>query len=104
MVRAIHFGNINLSQIHPKGSPCIWKPRMSSQFFNVKEHILPCSYIREYPEATLDSQEDTLKLHIKQYIPLDRNALRPNAVTIIGTHANGFPKVRGEESRHARQR
>ena len=66
---------------------------MSSAFFAVKAHILPAQYIRQYPGATLDSQEDSLRIHIKQYTPLDREQNRSNGITIIGTHANGFPKV-----------
>ncbi len=66
---------------------------MSPLHFIVEEHILPCQYIREYPGATLDDQEDTLYLHIKQYKPKDQSHSQPGAVTIIGAHANGFPKV-----------
>lgn len=66
---------------------------MSSKHFAVKAHILPGQYIREYPGATLDSQEDDLRLHIKQYTPLERELSRSQSITIIGTHANGFPKV-----------
>lgn len=66
---------------------------MSPVHFNVVEHVLPCQYIREYPGATLDDQEDTLHLHIKQYKPKDQYSLKPGAVTIIGAQANAFPKV-----------
>lgn len=66
---------------------------MSPLHFNVVEHVLPCQYIREYPGATLDDQEDTLHLHIKQYKPKDQSHNQPGAVTIIGGHANGFSKV-----------
>lgn len=65
---------------------------MSSQFFRIEQHVLPCQYIREYPGATLDSQEEVLQLHIKQYIPLDEDSIGANAITIIAAHANGFPK------------
>lgn len=65
---------------------------MPSSCFNISEHILSCQYIREYPGATLHNQEDDLKIHIKQYTPKDNSALQPGAVTIIGAHANGFPK------------
>ena len=65
---------------------------MSSKFFKVQTHILPCQYIREYPRATAQSQEDELHLHIKQYTPLNQVDHQPGAVTIIGAHANGFPK------------
>ena len=66
---------------------------MSSQFFDTKTHILPAQYIREYPGATLDDQEEPLHLHIKQYIPKDQQDLLCSPVTIIGGHANAFPKV-----------
>lgn len=65
---------------------------MPSSCFNVTEHFLPCQYIREYPGATLHNQEDDLKIHIKQYTPQDDSAVQPGAVTIVGAHANGFPK------------
>lgn len=74
--------------VHIKGAAA-----MSTSHFNIKEHTIPCSYIREYPGALLDSQEDSLRLHIKQYTALDGSHRRPGAITIIGAHANAFPKV-----------
>ena len=65
---------------------------MSPSVFRVQEHTVPCQYIREYPGATLESQEDDLFLHVKQYTPLDQSNSQPGAITIIGAHANGFPK------------
>ncbi|KAI5245960.1 hypothetical protein E4T42_06580 [Aureobasidium subglaciale] len=65
---------------------------MSLSTFSIKEHTLPCSYIREYPLATADDQEDTLYLAIKQYTPLDNLTPQKGDVTIIAAHANGFPK------------
>jgi hypothetical protein len=67
---------------------------MSSEFFVVKEHVVPGQYIREYPWATAHSQEEVLKLHVKQYIPKGQKDLPKDAMTIIAAHANGFPKVR----------
>lgn len=61
--------------------------------FNVKSHVLPGQYIREYPAATLENQEDALQLHINQYTPKDESSSQPGAITIIAAHANGFPKV-----------
>ena len=62
--------------------------------FNVVEHVIPGQHIREYPTATKHSQEDALKLAVKQYIPSNTVDLVPrNAVTIVGLHGNGFPKV-----------
>lgn len=66
---------------------------MSSPVFEIKEHTLECQHIREYPRATAESQEDVLHLAIKQYIPLDNLHPQDGDVTIIGAHANGFPKV-----------
>ncbi|MCJ1394724.1 hypothetical protein MMC18_007604 [Xylographa bjoerkii] len=65
---------------------------MSSKFFHIQEHVIESQHIREYPGATRDSQEEVLKVHVKQYIPLDTSTILPGAVTIIGAHANGFPK------------
>ena len=62
--------------------------------FNVVEHVISGQHIREYPNATKHRQEDVLKLSIKQYVPsktIDR--VPHNAVTIVGLHGNGFPKV-----------
>lgn len=68
---------------------------MSSDLFRIQEHVIASQHVREYPDATRDSQEDELQLHIKQYTPLDSNPSSPDALTIIGAHANGFPKVLG---------
>lgn len=65
---------------------------MSPSVFRVQEHTIPCQYVREYPGATLENQEDDLFLHIKHYSLLDQSHSQPGAVTIIGAHANGFPK------------
>jgi hypothetical protein len=67
---------------------------MSSSVFRIKEHTLECQHIREYARATANSQEEVLHLAIKQYIPLDNQQPQPGDLTIIGAHANGFPKVR----------
>lgn len=60
--------------------------------FVVKEHLVPTQHVREYARATANSQEDTLLLAVKQYIPKDNVSPQPGDVTIIGAHANGFPK------------
>ena len=66
---------------------------MSTAIFRVQEHTLPTSHIREYPRATVDDQEDVLQLAIKQYTPRETFKAK-SEVTVIGGHANGFPKVR----------
>ena len=65
---------------------------MSLSIFRVQEHTVPCQYVRDYPGATLENQEDDLFLHVKQYTPLDQSYSQTGAITIIGAHANGFPK------------
>lgn len=64
---------------------------MSSSNFEVQEHKVPTTHIREYARATQD-QNDVLHLAVKQYTPRERFAAQ-NEITIIGAHANGFPKV-----------
>lgn len=66
---------------------------MSTTNFNVKEHIVEAQHIREYARATSFSEEEILKLAVKQYTPLDNPNPQPGDVTIIGAHANGFPKA-----------
>jgi hypothetical protein len=66
---------------------------MISNTFDIKEHILDAQHIREYPRALGNLQEDILKLAIKQYTPKDNPNPSPGDVTIIGAHANGYPKV-----------
>lgn len=66
---------------------------MQSSPFQIVEHVTPCQHIREYPRATAEEQETTLLLSVKQYIPLDNPNPKPGDITILGAHANGFPKV-----------
>ena len=73
-------------------SICYLKLAMSS-LFRIVEHVVPCQHLREYPAATADNQEQLLHLAVKQYIPLDNPSPQPGDVTILASHANGFPKV-----------
>lgn len=66
---------------------------MTSSVFQIREHTLECQHIREYARATAESQEAVLHLAIKQYTPLDNPDPKEGDITIIGAHANGFPKV-----------
>ncbi len=68
---------------------------MASSTFKIIEHILEGQHIREYAQATAFKQEDVLRIAIKQYIPLDNPNPEPGDVTVIGAHANGYPKVLG---------
>ncbi|KAI0402519.1 prolyl aminopeptidase-like protein [Xylaria palmicola] len=60
--------------------------------FEIIEHTIPSQHIREWPRATSVSQEDVLQIRIKQYRPVDNPHPQPGDVTVIGAHANGFPK------------
>lgn len=66
---------------------------MSSTFI-IHEHTIPGSHIREYARATANSQDEPLMIHVKRYVPEDYTNPRKGDVTIVGAHANGFPKVR----------
>lgn len=66
---------------------------MSSSLFHIQEHTLPCAHIRQYARATSLSQDEELVQHIKQYTPKDNPNPQKGDITIIGAHANGFPKV-----------
>ena len=65
---------------------------MPSSVFRVIEHSVNAQHIREYPAATAGSQEDVLQLAVKQYVPLSNPDPKPGDLSIIGAHANGFPK------------
>ncbi|MCJ1383913.1 hypothetical protein MMC17_007027 [Xylographa soralifera] len=65
---------------------------MSTSLFQVTEYTIPCQHIREYPRA-VKSAQDTLKLAIKEYRPLNNLNASPDSITIIAAHANGIPKV-----------
>lgn len=66
---------------------------MTLSRFDVTEHHIPSCHIREYPRATVNGDDNVLQLAVKQYTP-KHVAKAKNTVTIIGAHANGFPKVR----------
>ncbi|KAH8665859.1 Alpha/beta hydrolase family-domain-containing protein [Tricladium varicosporioides] len=80
---------------------------MSSSVFDIKEHTVECQHIREYARAAANSQEDIFHLAVKQYTPLDNLNPQPGDITVIGAHANGFPKELYEplwEDLHARSK
>ncbi|KAI5298545.1 hypothetical protein KEM56_003965 [Ascosphaera pollenicola] len=62
-----------------------------NSLFRTVEHVAPGQHIREYPRATA-LPDQTLNIAVKQYIPIENSNPQPGDVTIIGAHANGFPK------------
>ena len=65
---------------------------MSTLYFRIAEHSVPCQHIRHYPRATAKSQEDELQLAVKCYTPIENDSPKPGDVTIIAAHACGFGK------------
>ncbi|KAK5174463.1 uncharacterized protein LTR77_001543 [Saxophila tyrrhenica] len=60
--------------------------------FKVVEHQIPTQHIREYTQATANTQEDVLYLQAKQYIPLSNPHPQRGDVTILAAHANALAK------------
>ncbi|KAH6665399.1 Alpha/beta hydrolase family-domain-containing protein [Halenospora varia] len=60
--------------------------------FQVIEHTLNCSHLRESRRSTKPGHEGELKLAIKQYIPLSNPQPSDGDITIIAAHGNGLPK------------
>lgn len=78
-----------------------------AQSFHIREHRILGQHIREYPGATVHSEDDALQIEIKQYTPIDNPTPRPGDVTIIATHANAHCKELYEplwEELHAQSR
>jgi len=65
---------------------------MSSSVYRLKKHIIDSQYLRQYPHATINGEEDELKICVNQYTPLNNLSPQPGDVTIIAAHANGIGK------------
>lgn len=65
---------------------------MSSPRFTCTTHVVPGQHIRNYYRSTSQSQEDVLRLEVKQYAANYSAGPRPGDVTIIACHASGFTK------------
>jgi hypothetical protein len=67
----------------------------TTKYFQIKEHKVQACHIREYAGSSIN-QNDALHLHVKQYTPLHKSegaSIADDAITIIGTHGVGLPKV-----------
>ncbi|TKA67520.1 hypothetical protein B0A55_10140 [Friedmanniomyces simplex] len=60
--------------------------------FRVIEHTVKCQHTRDRPAGAELGRDNDLRLHVKQYIPKTNEHPKPGDVTLIGAHANGFPK------------
>jgi hypothetical protein len=68
---------------------------LTTKHFDIFEHRVPCQHIRHYPRATSHSETDELFLAVKQYKPrvdVPKHGQSGTGMTIVGCHANGFPK------------
>ena len=65
---------------------------MSSENFTRTEYVIPGQHIRHYARGTSQNQEVELKIVVKQYTPHYNQPASPGDVTIIASHASGFPK------------
>jgi hypothetical protein len=68
---------------------------LGTTHFDVIEHRAPCQYIRQYPRATSQLDEDELYLAVKQYVPrgmASEDHQKSTGITIVACHANGAPK------------
>ena len=67
---------------------------MSSNLFDVYQHVVPGQHVREYPGATCNGTSELLELSVKQYVPKEQMALQSTkTITILAAGGNGFPKV-----------
>ncbi|KAM5344212.1 hypothetical protein ACJ41O_012749 [Fusarium nematophilum] len=64
-----------------------------SSHWRVVQHTVSGCHTRDHIAATANGDANTPKLSVKQYIPLNNPTPQPGDVTIIGAHANGFPKL-----------
>ncbi|KAI5362757.1 putative alpha/beta hydrolase-1 [Septoria linicola] len=58
--------------------------------FNVLDHVVEASHVRQYAAATSTHQGEVLHLAVKQYTP--RYATQDGDATILACHASAFPK------------
>lgn len=65
---------------------------MTSPRYRCIEHVVPGQHIRQYPRSTSSSQEATLQLSVKQYIPNLATGPQAGDITIIAAHGIGCPK------------
>ncbi|OQE24642.1 hypothetical protein PENSTE_c007G01042 [Penicillium steckii] len=60
--------------------------------FKVIEHTIRGQNIRQRPGAVKLGHENGIRLAVKQYIPNDSRRPQSSDITLIGAHANSFPK------------
>lgn len=74
---------------------CRLPQRRMASHFDVIEHVIKSQHTRDQPASVELGRESVhFRLHVKQYIPKANAATKSGngSVTIIGAHANAFPK------------
>jgi hypothetical protein len=91
----VGLGRINMQLSTPPSFVSTKAHRMTimpSPNYKVFQHSINCQHIREYAGGTKDPSVP-LTLAINEYRPLNNLGGEAGSITIIATHANGFPKV-----------
>jgi len=60
--------------------------------FTIKSHTIRTQHTRDRPAGAERGRDNDLRLHVKQYTPKTNSSPKRGDVTLIGAHANGFPK------------
>lgn len=76
----------------PRPPPGSHNQRRCISHFRIVEHIVRTQHTRDRPAGAERGRDNDLRLHVKQYIPTSNPDPKPGDVSIIGAHANGFPK------------
>lgn len=91
-VRPVRNNGRYAQALRHRGSSCNIRQLSTLSNFRVIEHITRCQHTRDRPAGAKRGRDDDLRLHVKQYIPRSKASPKPNDITIIAAHANGFPK------------
>ena len=60
--------------------------------FTITPHTTRTQHTRDRPAGAERGRHNDLCLHVNQYVPKDNPSPKAGDVTLIGAHANGFPK------------
>jgi hypothetical protein len=60
--------------------------------FTITSHTTRTQHTRDRPAGAERGRHNDLRLHVNQYVPRDNPNPKAGDVTLIGAHANGFPK------------
>lgn len=67
-------------------------PRRGLARFRIIEHVVVGQHVRHWPRGRNLENHEPLRIAVKQYIPNNDSQPSEGDITIVGAHANGFPK------------